>query len=56
MSEGSEEAPIFKRRYLLILTHWVRIMPKPIFFDQFKTVCESLSAMGTVVNAETGEI
>ena len=22
--------PIFKRRFLLILTHWVEILPKPI--------------------------
>jgi hypothetical protein len=29
--EGAEETPLFKRRFLLVLTHWIRIMPKTHF-------------------------
>lgn len=34
-SADPESAPIFRRRYLLILTHWVKLVPKPIFLDLF---------------------
>lgn len=27
--------PIFKRRYLLIITHWAKIQPKIHFYDIF---------------------
>lgn len=38
-----EHAPIFKRRYLMILTHWVKILPKPQFLDNFNFLVASLS-------------
>lgn len=41
-----ESAPIYKRRYLLVLTHWAKIMPKPHFLDYFNSVLESLSEIG----------
>ena len=31
----------------MILTHWVKILPKPIFFDLLKATLESLSGLGT---------
>jgi len=39
--------PIFKRRFLLILTHWVKILPKPIFLNLFQAALESLSTLGS---------
>jgi hypothetical protein len=38
-----ESSPIFKRRYLLILTHWVKVLPKQHFLELFNTVLESLA-------------
>lgn len=44
----SEESNIlFRRRYLLILTHWVKILPKSQFLTQFNLVLNSLSSLGT---------
>lgn len=36
------ENPIFKRRYLLIITHWAKILPKVHFFEIFQSVLASL--------------
>ena len=44
-----EHTPIFRRRFLLILTHWVKIVPKPVFFDLLQTTLESLNTLGTIV-------
>lgn len=41
-----ESSPIFKRRYLLILTHWVKLLPKQHFLEFFNLVLESLSEIG----------
>jgi len=35
--------PIFKRRYLLIITHWAKILPKVHFFEIFTSVLNSLN-------------
>ena len=43
---SGESSPIFKRRYLLIMTHWVKILPKQHFLDLFNSVLESLSQIG----------
>jgi len=43
---SGESSPIFRRRYLLILTHWVKIVPKPIFYDLFNSVLTSLTEIG----------
>jgi hypothetical protein len=32
------ENPIFKRRYLLIITHWAKILPKINFFEILQSV------------------
>ena len=53
--EGAEETPLFKRRFLLVLTHWVRIMPKVLFNEMFETICGSLGALGTV-DQSTGKL
>ena len=42
----AEESKIFRRRYLLILTHWTKILPKPIFLELFNSVLESLLQIG----------
>lgn len=42
-----EQSPIFRRRFLLILTHWVKIVPKPVFFELFNAALESLRSLGT---------
>lgn len=42
-----DHSPIFRRRFLLILTHWVKIVPKPIFFELLSCVLESLNTLGT---------
>jgi hypothetical protein len=42
----ADNSPIFRRRFLLILTHWVKIVPKPIFFELLNTVLESLTTLG----------
>ena len=42
-----EQSPIFRRRFLLILTHWVKIVPKPVFFELFSAALESLRSLGT---------
>jgi hypothetical protein len=34
--------PIFKRRYLLIITHWAKILPKVYFYEIFQSVLLSL--------------
>lgn len=44
--QQADQSPIFRRRYLLILTHWVKIVPKPIFFELMNSVLESLSTLG----------
>jgi len=41
-----DHSPIFRRRFLLILTHWVKIVPKPIFFELLTSALESLSTLG----------
>lgn len=41
-----ESSPIFKRRYLLILTHWAKVLPKQYFLDLFNSVLESLAQIG----------
>ena len=38
--------PIFKRRFLLILTHWVKVLPKQHFLELFNSVLESLAQIG----------
>jgi hypothetical protein len=43
---SGESSPIFKRRYLLILTHWVKVLPKQHFLDLFNSVLQSLSEIG----------
>ena len=47
-----EQTPIFRRRFLLILTHWVKIVPKPVFFDLLQATLESLNTLGTVTAPE----
>ena len=42
----AEEGKIFRRRYLLILTHWTKIVPKPIYLELFNSVLESLHQIG----------
>ena len=49
LKDSKWESPIFKRRFLLILSHWVRIMPKTIFFDWFQFLCLSLKDTGSNV-------
>lgn len=34
-----DSVALFRRRYLLILNHWIRILPKPRFLEYFKVVC-----------------
>ena len=41
-----DHSPIFRRRFLLILTHWVKILPKPIYFQLLNCALESLSSLG----------
>lgn len=36
------ENAIFKRRYLLIITHWAKILPKVHFFEILTSVLQSL--------------
>ena len=48
-----ETSPIFRRRFLLVLTHWVKIVPKPIFFELLNVTLESLSSLGQpMINPE----
>lgn len=42
----AEQSPVFRRRFLLILTHWVKILPKPIFFELLNATLESLNTLG----------
>ena len=42
-----DNSPIFRRRFLLILTHWVKILPKPVYFELLSATLESLSSLGT---------
>ena len=44
--------PIFKRRYLLIITHWVKILPKVHFFEILQSVLQSLDSISEQ-NAKT---
>ena len=37
------EQPIFKRRYLLIITHWAKILPKVHFYEILQSVLTSLA-------------
>ena len=37
-----------------MLTHWVRIMPKDIFYELFSIICQSLSEMG-ILDQKTGK-
>jgi len=34
--------PVFKRRYLLIITHWARMLPKMHFYEILQSVVQSL--------------
>lgn len=34
--------PVFKRRYLLIITHWARMLPKVHFYEILSSVVLSL--------------
>jgi hypothetical protein len=43
---NNEESKIFRRRYLLIATHWTKLVPKPHFLDLFNSVLESLHQIG----------
>lgn len=43
---SGESSPIFKRRFLLILTHWVKVLPKQHFLELFNTVLTSLAQIG----------
>jgi hypothetical protein len=37
---------LFKRRYMLILNHWVKILPKPRFLEYYNIVLTSLAEIG----------
>lgn len=43
---NNEEGKLFRRRYLLIATHWTKLVPKPHFLDLFNSVLESLHQIG----------
>ena len=36
------ESPVFRRRYLLVITHWAKILPKVHFYEILESVTASL--------------
>ena len=42
-----DSSPIFRRRFVMILNHWVKILPKPVFFSLLNDVLQSLNTLGT---------
>ena len=37
-TQQSDTVSLFKRRYLLVLNHWTRLLPKPRFLEYFNVV------------------
>lgn len=48
---AADVVALFKRRYLLILGHWTKILPKPRFLEYFNIVLASLAETGVQLTA-----